>query len=727
MAGEIDSFVSPSIAFEVKPAKSIRYHEELTSKASSIMDDYHRPSELNEDAFLSLLLTEEKQAKALLYLDQHMQKNNGKFSFHNIHTLFKGFQKALCGPNQKACIHCTKLISKIIPQLGVDVDQYMNKLLLVIINNVGSQSVLLQKESIQLLYVYMKHSLDVYQIFQVIAFRGLQHKDARIRQQVVRSFPTLLFSEFKSEDFFDIINGLVGNLTETQVDHDVLMQVIGKVKEFLGKDVFIKYINRLPSPLRHTYFKCHQAMNEKFSQQQQPNHAGFRDKDSGSGHHASLAAKYPLSIIENTSEHFSNSGRFDTVPRRRQHGNIYSSLATVSPYDSSTSSINSHYGKTEPSHFELSFIPKFIIEQMSSSDHTIRLQAVEALKEVLANSKDSDLIKENMVPLLSLLQPIFDDKNYRVACGALRAFRVMIAKIGPDINSYVKLFVFAISRKLGNVKDSVRSECYKVLLYIMGLVGRQKVLNLFWDKLTHKQFKVREDYVCIVIATLLSSLKTRNYSDLNFDVICTHIAGRLTDNQQVVRQAALDCIAVLGHILGTTNKKLLSAVDSVELKHDNASGIMSAVHARLLRKQLPRLNENMLVEYAVFSSPTATVSSPLGADIQWVLAAEKPKKFNSSKPLYSPQERIPKQLSLEDAIKKDLSRDGVILQQSRRHLSAGKHRRQFPWSSQEDALNSDHPSSAPVGSNFKVYLLFNKYFEEQLVKISIFWCCWFDI
>ena len=711
MAGEIDGFVSPSITFELNPAKNIRYHEQVTSKKSSSIMDSYRPSEINEDAFLSLLVSDETQAKALQYLDQHLQKNNGNFVFHNSHALFKGFAKALTSPNQKTCVHCTKIIIKIIPQLSIDVDQYMNKLLHLVINNVGSQSVTLQRKSIQLLYVYMKHSLDVYQILQVMASHGIQHDNSRIRQQIVRSFPTLLFAEFKGEDFFDVINGLVTNLTETQIDHEVLLQVLHKVKDFLGKDAFTKYINRLPSPLRHTYYKCCNVFSEKMKQAGVTNQAPpFYPKDTDQGHVLAASSKYPLSLIENSvsdsgPSNFAKSGHFDTIPSRRrpQHGNTYSSMATLAPYENASSGNSSHFSKSEHARFELSFIPKYVIEQMTSSDHTLRLQAVEGLKEVLAGLKDSYLVKENMVPLLSLLQPVFDDKNFRVACGALRAFSIMIGKIGSEISNYVKLFVFAISRKLGNVKDSVRSECYKVLLQIMDLVGHQKVLNLFWDKLTHKQYKVREDFVCIVIATLLTSLKSRNLNDLDFDLICSHIAARLTDNQQVVRHAALDCIAVLGHILGTTNKKLLGAVDSVELRHDNASGIMSAVHARLLRKQLPRLNDKMLVEYAAFPPSSNQVASPLGADLQWIYAAEKTKKNSTTKHMYSSPDKIPKHIALEDSIKlsNDSTTDSALVHKSRRHLSAGKHR-QFPWTSQEAFVSSNHPSSAPVGNSFKV-------------------------
>ena len=705
MAGEIERFVSSSLAFEAKPAKSIRYDHLITSKRSlSIMENY-LPADINEDALINLLLSDDKQLRALNYLEHLLQKSNGDFTFHNKRSLFKAFAKLLADSSPKVSLHCTKLLSKLIPLLGVDADVYLVKMLPSIICNIGNSSIPLQKESIQMLYIYMKHSLDVDQIFQYIARHGIQHENPKIRQQIVHSFPTLLFSDFKTEDFFDIINSLAINLAETYIDQNVVLQVLHKIRDFLGKDAFTVYINRLSSPLRHNYYKCCVTASEKTSVHSSNEHSAYLRQNEAN--HEKNTSKYPLSIIENSSSdnrqnnNFSKSGHFDTVPsRRRHHLNVRSSLETMVQYDSRTPGSNGNLTRQEQARFELSFIPQYIIEQMSSSEYSIRLQAVEGLRDVLSNLKDPALIKENMVPLLSLLQPVFDDKNFRVACGALKAFGVMISKIGPEINSYVKLFVFAISRKLGNVKDSVRSECYKILLQIMSLVGRQKVLDLFWDKLTHKQYKVREDFLCVIIATLLTSLKAKSWNDLDFDLICNHVAARLTDNQQVVRQAALDCIAVLGHILGTTNKKITSAVDKVELRNDNASGIMSAVHARLLKKQLPRLNENMLVEYAVFSTPAVSLDSPLGADLQWIYSAEKPKKANTPKNIYVPHEKDG--WRSEDSSKsRNTVADAGIFRSTKRHVSAGKNRK-FPWTSQEEILASKLPSSAPVANGLKV-------------------------
>ena len=707
MAGEIEQFVFPSLAFKVKPAKSLPYHEGLMSSKSSVkvMDNF-LPSQIDEDAFLHLLFANDAQGKALKYLDEHLQKNNGKLIFHDRQSLFEGFAKILVAANQKVCIHCTKLISKIIPHLGDNVDKHMNQVMSAVISNVGGQSVTLQKESIQMLYVYMKHTLDMYQILNVIAREGIQHKNSRTRQQIIRIFPTLLFTEFKSEDFFDIIHSLVTNLSEIEVESNLILQVLNKVSDFIGKDMFSKYINRLPSTHRHTYFRC-SAENEKRNNSDALPPNLLHDQNSN------VPRKYSLSMIENfasvnkETDDFEKSTYFEKG--RRHRGQIYSSVGALPSYDSKMPTRDRHIAKPDQlPHFELSFIPRYIIEQMSNPEHSLRLQAVEELKDILINVKEAILIKENMVPLLSLLQPVFDDKNHRVACGALRAFSIMIAQIGSDISNYLKLFVFAISRKLGNIKDAVRSECYKVLLQIMDLVGRQKVLNLFWDKLAHKQYKVREDFMCVVIATLLTSLKSKNYSDLDFEMICNHVAGRLTDNQQAVRHAALDCIAVLGHILGTANKKLLSAIDNVELKYDNASGIMSAVHARLLRKQLPRLNEKMLVEYAIFPSTGSSVSSPLGADLHWILAADKPKKSGSSTLLYGSLDKDSRQFSVDEL---STHKDSALPSKgkghpARRHVSAGK-QRQFPWSSQEDLSSRKLPISAPSNSGYKVCILHN--------------------
>ena len=695
MAGEVEGYISPSISF-VKPAKTINYHDKLMSSNKKINMENYLSDKLNEDILLSLLSSNDNKIKALEYLNDNLQENHGILMLRDKQSLFKGFASALVDENEKIKNKCTKLISKLIPQLGGDLEDLMQEVLSRIIHNVGSRVVALQKESLHALYVYMKHSLDIYPILNSIAHDGIKNKEARVRQQVIQSFPTLLFAEFKDEDFFDVVHCLVINLTETLVSNEIVLQVLEKLSNFLSKNVFNEYINRMSSPLQHTYFKCSTASLDKLIDMNAPNRIALHSKHTESASVVTGHAEFP--VTKKQSNLLTKGDIFDNVPTRRRHDASKFSNISVDTTSDSTDTFNN-----KAKGYELSFIPKSILEQLSSAEPTMRLQAVQDFKDVIQSLEDTALIKDNIMPLMSLLQLVFNDKNYRVACGALKIVSVVVSKVEADLNKFLQLFVCFIGNRLGNVKDTVRSACYKVLFQIMGKVGQQRVLDFFWDKLTHKQFKVREDFICVVIATLLMCLKTRNYDNLDLNEICVRIANCLTDSQPVVRKAALDCIAVLGRIMGTTSKEILSAVDKVELRNDNASGIMSAVQARLLKQQLPKLNENLLVEYAVFPSSTVRVGSLQSADIQWILAAEKNRKNNPIS-LHSSHNAV-KQLYKMDSVKSldNASQDSNLSQTSRRHASAGKHH--FPWTSQEDLSNSKHPSSAPVNGVKVVQLM----------------------
>ena len=702
MAGEIKGFNSPSIAFKVKPAKTISYHEKLMPSTNEMISmENYLSGKVNEELLLNMLLSVENKAKALDYLLKHIHENHGILMFRDKQSLFEGFVSALIDDNDKVKSGCTKLISKIIPQLGGDLDDHMTKVLPRVIANVGSRTVSLQKESIQALHVYMKHSLDVYPILNSIAHDGMRHKDGRVRQQVIFSFPTLLFAEFKDEDFFDIVHSLVFNLTETLVDKEIVLHVLDKVSGFLRKDAFNEYINRLSSPLQHTYFNCCSASVDKLIDTSAPNRIALHSKHSESNHETdALSSSRSHYDIPEKHSNF-KSDHLDSV--KWQNASAYSNIPIDSKSNTPNSLINNNAQR-----YELSFIPQSILEQLSHPEHTIRLQAIKEFKDILQSLRDSDLIKDNVLPLMSLLQLVFNDKNFRVASGALKIVSVVISKVGSDLSKFLPLFVRFVSNRLGNVKDAVKSECYKVLFQIMEKVGQQQVLDFFWDKLSHKQYKVREDFLCFIIATLLSSYQSQKFDNLDLNEICKHVANCLTDSQPLVRRAALDCIAVLGYIMGTSNKAILSAVDKVELRHENASGIMSAVQARLLKQQLPRLNENMLVEYAVLPTSSAPVGSLQGADIQWILAAEKSRKPSSPKGLHSSHEAV-KHLYKSDTVRSinSVSSNSKGPQQTRRHMSAGKSRH-FPWASQEDLTNSKHPSSAPV-NGAKVRNMFHFY------------------
>jgi len=627
------------------------------------MEDYIN-SRFDENIALQLLSSDSTRAEALHYLDNHFQESNNILIFRDKNSLFCGLSDALSDANPSVRAQFTKLITKIIPQLGPDADKYMLLVLPSIITNVGSPTVSLQKESIQALHLQMKHTRDVSKTLKLIAKDGIIHADVKTRQQVIHKFPTLLFSDFQHEDFYEIVLGLVTNLDETLVDKELVTQTLQKVAKYVGSKKFSSYIDRLPASLQQV----------------------FNDQFSTAGKHRSLSSSTAQSREVKHYSRFESDGT--AVPLMslsdEQENKVFSSLP-----QRHGSLVNS--GMQEPtSMIELGFIPKEVIARLSSANVADRLEAVKNLKVILTDMNNAAVLRQNIIPLFSLLQPVIDDKNSPVSCLALQVFDVIISKMGGNLKDVLKLFIFAVAKKLGNNKDCVRSELTKVVLHAMEITGPQAVLDLIWPKTQHRQSRVREDVVNIVIATLLTFSRDLSYqNEINVDKLCGQLAPLLLDPKPVVRQATLDCFALVAHLSGPSALKPISnAVDQVELQNDNATGIMSAVHARLLRKQLPRLNDQYLVEYAVLPPSTAP-PTPHSADLIWVLAAgssDSKTKFNT--------------FNGKTAVKYDKpsvsSEDTVGESTSKRHLSAGK-QRAFPWISNDyDGPTSKHPSSAPV-------------------------------
>lgn len=92
------------------------------------------------------------------------------------------------------------------------------------------------------------------------------------------------------------------------------------------------------------------------------------------------------------------------------------------------------------------------------------------------------------------------------------------------------------------------------------------------------------------------------------------------DRKRRVRQAALDVLAVLGQI--SSPRSVLDIVHENITNREDGERLLSAVKARLARKQLPIISPNGDVQYAlrIPSPDSSTVMYLFGADIEWINA-----------------------------------------------------------------------------------------------------------
>lgn len=136
-------------------------------------------------------------------------------------------------------------------------------------------------------------------------------------------------------------------------------------------------------------------------------------------------------------------------------------------------------------------------------------------------------------------------------------------------------------------------------------LGADPVVTLLRVHLASPEPNVREHVLNVIIYALL----TFPGNEFNLARLADHVAPTLVDEKRRVRQAALECVALIGQFMGAGGVVKLQPVWE-RLERSGHEGVKTAVAMRLQRKQLPRLTDDGLVEYSLqLPSPNGRLGS----------------------------------------------------------------------------------------------------------------------
>ncbi|XP_028252223.1 TOG array regulator of axonemal microtubules protein 1 isoform X2 [Parambassis ranga] len=247
-----------------------------------------------------------------------------------------------------------------------------------------------------------------------------------------------------------------------------------------------------------------------------------------------------------------------------------------------------------------------------------RTNGVEELKHFLTDVDIKSVPSASIEEFINFLPRLLDDSNFKVLCGTLQVLNLLIEKLDTGVDRYFKHIVLVVLKALGDTCTVTRNEYLNVFRELMKTVAPQQVLDLIIGNLKHKNSRVREDVLNVIMAAML----THPRKDFNIPKLCFEVAPYLADSKRKVRHAALELFAVFDHCLDTGKKQpLMKAVDMVELSED-AEGLMAAVQARRARHVLPKVTSEGVVEYGLAVPKPGLRSSQQygsGADLDWVM------------------------------------------------------------------------------------------------------------
>ncbi|XP_052864470.1 uncharacterized protein LOC128271075 [Anopheles cruzii] len=258
---------------------------------------------------------------------------------------------------------------------------------------------------------------------------------------------------------------------------------------------------------------------------------------------------------------------------------------------------------------DLEIVDRLSLFQLKSTDWRLRSQGFCRLEEAL---KSSDNLAKVQPYLESLLRTLLSsERNHDVIDDRVRMLVNLVSRLPlENLEDRVGQIMTGLCRTGGAGSNTVA----KALM--QRLPTAAIVQRLLSDDFLHaKNSKFRENALQMVLFALMTFPST--YFDIK------SLIGRATeaalDRKKRVRHAALDVLAVLGQI--SSPKLVLDVVCTAVGIRPEGNHLITAVKARLARKQLPFIGPDGSVEYAlkVPSNRTNAVIM-FGADVDWIEA-----------------------------------------------------------------------------------------------------------
>jgi hypothetical protein len=261
---------------------------------------------------------------------------------------------------------------------------------------------------------------------------------------------------------------------------------------------------------------------------------------------------------------------------------------------------------------------KMIRDIQDQSNGEVRKGAITSLQKAIQEAKGREAFEGSLEHIFAVITHGLGDGNFQIVLISLQIVDEMITKVDASLLPFIPTFLSKYLIKVGSHKNIIRQRGMRVVMNLMrGFTPSFIMDQLIKIGLEHKQGKVREEALHIMIASLLTFPK----SDFDLMQIVKGVAPLLVDGKSKVRQACFEMCALLSDKLGKEHHQVLISealsVDRNSMITDANVNLNLALHTRISRKILPTLNEHGLVEYGIEPGLNNDVN---GYDVDWILA-----------------------------------------------------------------------------------------------------------
>ncbi|ESO12700.1 hypothetical protein HELRODRAFT_159284 [Helobdella robusta] len=258
------------------------------------------------------------------------------------------------------------------------------------------------------------------------------------------------------------------------------------------------------------------------------------------------------------------------------------------------------------------FLSINIYDRLLKKDSTHeKVESLEDLKFICKNPQNNDALEKNFPQFLEFLLKLFDVSNMQTNLICLDIIKVLLEQYGlklkPYTNSFISNIFPFICTDVICLKESV-FKLVKIIFETLGIVSSAPPLCSF---LKHSRSKLRQETLNFVMYLLL----TMNMKVGEIEMFVGPVMEALLDSKKLIRQAAMECSALLGHFLNANkNMKIVSCLHNLE-QMPRGSGVTKAVNERFNLNKLPKCNKDGTIKYTAINNNIAPLV------LEWVLLA----------------------------------------------------------------------------------------------------------
>ena len=336
------------------------------------------------------------------------------------------------------------------------------------------------------------------------------------------------------------------------------------------------------------------------------------------------------------------------------------------------------------------------------TDGKNRALGVAKLQEAIELLDSAAVVENNLEALLRDARLAVSDSHIKVSLAGLHLLGCVLQRAESDLTTYLPSVVHCVLGKMGTSKYVLREAGMRVLMQLMRASRPAAVTQEIASfGLNHKQSKVREESLNVITAALITFPK----SEFPMNYLAADILSTMCDEKSKVRQASMECAVKALSLCSTNDFKQVMAIFS----GNDRMEIFEALKRRHLRKQIPTLKKDGLVEYGVPVLDPKIPTEYVGADVDWI-------RYGALKNGLGPTLKIANGLN-----------HGSGAKETRSHPFRSSASRQLPWEQKEDGKLSKSKLGDTSASTAKLNVSTNIILLDMdilyLLTLHIHVCC----